>query len=48
MRLLVQRDALPATVHQLMTDFEVVDLEVTDPPIEEVIGRVFSEQGSRL
>ncbi len=47
-RLLVQRDALPATVHQLMTDFEVVDLEVTDPPIEEVIGRVFSEQGSRL
>ncbi len=43
-RLLVQRSTLAETVGRLMSDFEVVDLEVTDPPIEEVIGRIFSDK----
>jgi ABC-2 type transport system ATP-binding protein len=40
-RFLVQRDALTRTVSQILADLEVVDLTVTEPPIEEVIGRVF-------
>lgn len=40
--LIVHRDKLTRTVSQLLTDFEVQDLTVSDPPIEEVIGRVFS------
>ncbi len=40
-RLLVRRDSLTATVSQILMDFEIVDLTVTEPPIEEVIGRVF-------
>jgi ABC-2 type transport system ATP-binding protein len=28
-------------VAKLLADLEVLDLTVTDPPIEEVIGRVF-------
>jgi ABC-2 type transport system ATP-binding protein len=41
-RLIVKRDELTKTVAQMLADLEVVDLTVTDPPIEEVIGRVFS------
>ena len=40
-RLLVQREALTRTVAQILADWEVIDLTVTDPPVEEVIGRVF-------
>lgn len=40
-RLLVERDALTHTVSRLLAELGVVDLSVTDPPIEEVIGRVF-------
>jgi ABC-2 type transport system ATP-binding protein len=40
-RLLVERDALTQTVSRLLAELEVVDLSVGDPPIEEVIGRVF-------
>ncbi|HEY9761126.1 MAG TPA: ATP-binding cassette domain-containing protein [Trichocoleus sp.] len=39
--LIVRREALTQTVSQLLTAFAVKDLTVTDPPIEEVIGRVF-------
>jgi len=40
-RFLVQRDALTRTVARILAELEVLDLTVTDPPIEEVIGRVF-------
>lgn len=40
-RLWVQREQLTQTVAKLLADLEVLDLTVTDPPIEEVIGRVF-------
>ena len=40
-RLLVQREALTRTVARMLAELEVIDLTVTDPPIEEVIGRVF-------
>lgn len=41
-RLLVRRDTLTATVGKILIDFEILDLTVTEPPIEEVIGRVFT------
>jgi ABC-2 type transport system ATP-binding protein len=40
-RLIVRRDQLTHTVGRLLSELEVLDLTVTDPPIEEVIGRVF-------
>ena len=40
-RFIVQREKLTATVSQILADLEVIDLTVTEPPIEEVIGRVF-------
>ncbi|MEQ8385542.1 MAG: ATP-binding cassette domain-containing protein [Coleofasciculus sp. A1-SPW-01] len=40
-RFLVQRDKLTSTVARILADLEVIDLTVSDPPIEEVIGRVF-------
>lgn len=43
-RYLVERDRLTETVSRLLAELDVVDLSVTDPPIEEVIGQVF-EQG---
>jgi ABC-2 type transport system ATP-binding protein len=42
-RLWVRREHLTQTVAQLLADLEVLDLTVTDPPIEEVIRRVFAE-----
>jgi len=45
-RLLVNRDGLTATVNRLLSEQEVTDLTVTDPPIEEVIGRVFDDGDS--
>ncbi len=40
-RFLVKRDVLTSTVSQILAELEVMDLSVTEPPIEEVIGRVF-------
>jgi ABC-2 type transport system ATP-binding protein len=40
--LIVRRDALTRTVSQMLTDLDVRDLTVSDPPVEEVIGRVFA------
>ncbi|PZV19257.1 MAG: ABC transporter [Leptolyngbya sp.] len=39
-KFLVPQEALTQTVAKLLSDLEVVDLAVTEPPIEEVIGRV--------
>ncbi|MBW4618514.1 MAG: ATP-binding cassette domain-containing protein [Cyanosarcina radialis HA8281-LM2] len=41
-RFLVQLEALTRTVAKILAELEVKDLTVTDPPVEEVIGRVFS------
>ncbi|NJO46626.1 MAG: ATP-binding cassette domain-containing protein [Oscillatoriales cyanobacterium RM2_1_1] len=41
-RLMVQRQTLTATVSKILAEVEVLDLTITDPPIEEVIGRVFT------
>jgi ABC-2 type transport system ATP-binding protein len=38
---LVPQEALTQTIARLLAEQEVVDLTVTDPPIEEVIGQVF-------
>ncbi len=42
-RLLVARDQLTRVVSQVLAELDVVDLSVTDPPIEEVIGQVFTQ-----
>ncbi len=39
--LLVPRAELTATVDRVLDEFEVMDLTVTDPPIERIIGRLF-------
>ena len=44
-RLLVDRDRLTTVVGRLLADLPVLDLEVRDPPIEDIIGRLF-RQGS--
>ena len=40
-RLLVRRENLTTTVAQILAELEVQVLTVTDPPIEEIIGRFF-------
>lgn len=42
-RLLVTREKLTETVSKVLAELAVVDLSVTDSPIEEVIGQVFLE-----
>jgi ABC-2 type transport system ATP-binding protein len=42
-RFIVQQEELTRTVSQILADLEVVDLTVTEPPVEEVIGRVFEK-----
>lgn len=42
-RLVVERDQLTQTVSKLLAELEVVDLSVTDPPIEEIMGQVFEK-----
>jgi ABC-2 type transport system ATP-binding protein len=44
-RLLIPREQLTTSVTRLLANHEVLDLEVSDPPIEELIGRLF-RQGS--
>jgi ABC-2 type transport system ATP-binding protein len=41
-RLLVQKERLTAVVADLLARFELRDLSVDEPPLEEVIGRVFA------
>jgi ABC-2 type transport system ATP-binding protein len=38
---MVPRESLTKTVSHILADLEVIDLTVTEPPVEEVIGRVF-------
>jgi ABC-2 type transport system ATP-binding protein len=46
-RLIVDRERLTGTVAQLLSDFDVRDLTVNDPPIEETIGRIFAGKTRR-
>ena len=41
-KFLVERTKLTTTVSNILAQLEVIDLSVTEPPIEEVIGRLFS------
>ncbi|MGD2182706.1 ABC transporter ATP-binding protein [Lusitaniella coriacea] len=41
-RFLVPREELTKTVSRILAQTEVVDLSITDPPIEETIGRLFN------
>jgi ABC-2 type transport system ATP-binding protein len=38
---IVPREDLTQSISRILADLEVLDLTVTDPPVEEVIGRVF-------
>lgn len=38
---MVQQETLTRTVSKILSELEVIDLTVTEPPVEEVIGRVF-------
>lgn len=40
-RFLVRREKLTRTVSRILAELDVIDLTVTEPPVEEVIGRVF-------
>lgn len=42
-KIIVRRETLTTVVSRLLADFKVLDLTVSDPPIEEIIGRVFRE-----
>jgi len=46
-RLLIPRERLTASLTRLLADLEVEDLEVRDPPIEELIGRLFLQGAVR-
>ncbi len=40
-RLIVRREDLTRTIAEILADLKVLDLIVTDPPVEDIIGRVF-------
>ena len=42
-RFIVRRADLTVTVNRLLAELDVTDLTVSDPPIEEIIGRLFKE-----
>jgi ABC-2 type transport system ATP-binding protein len=46
-RLRVPRERLTDSVTRLLRDFEVCDLEVSDPPVEEIIGNLFRQAGQQ-
>ena len=44
-RFCIQREVLTRTVAKMLAELEVVDLTVSDPPVEEIIGQVFTAGG---
>jgi len=42
---MIPQEKLTSTVSRILTELEVVDLTVTEPPVEEVIGKVFQAGG---
>ena len=47
-RFLVPQELLTKTVSQILTELEVVDLSITDPPIEDIIGQVFQSGSAEI
>lgn len=47
-RLIVRRDDLTQTLERLLGTLEIVDLTVSDPPIERVIGKIFHDGASAV
>jgi ABC-2 type transport system ATP-binding protein len=41
--IIVSRDELTKTVSSVLSQWDVADLTVTDPPVEEIIGRIFTQ-----
>jgi ABC-2 type transport system ATP-binding protein len=44
--LMVRREELTQAVARVLNELEVLDLTVTDPPIERIIGRIFTEEAT--
>jgi len=44
-RFIIRREDLTQTTTKLLTQLDVVDLKVSDPPIEEIIGRLLHQGG---
>jgi len=42
-RFIVQRSDLTRTINRMLAELDVLDMTITDPPIEETIGRLFKE-----
>ncbi len=42
---MIPQEKLTSTVSRILSELEVVDLTVTEPPVEEVIGKVFQSGG---
>jgi ABC-2 type transport system ATP-binding protein len=42
-RFIVQRDGLTTTLNRMLAELDIADLTVSDPPIEQIIGRLFKE-----
>ena len=42
-RFLIEREDLTSSVGKMLAQLEVIDLSVTEPPIEEVIGQLFDK-----
>ena len=42
-RFLIQREELTSSVAKMLAQLEVIDLSVTDPPVEEIIGQLFNK-----
>ncbi len=40
---LVKREQLTQTVDRLLADFDVLDMSVAEPPIEQIVGRLFKQ-----
>jgi ABC-2 type transport system ATP-binding protein len=47
-RFLVPQEILTKTVSQILGELEVVDLSITDPPIDDVIGQIFQSGTTEL
>jgi ABC-2 type transport system ATP-binding protein len=47
-RFLVTQEMLTKTVSQMLGELEVIDLSITDPPIDDVIGQIFQSGNAKL
>jgi ABC-2 type transport system ATP-binding protein len=47
-RFMVPQESLTKTVSQILGELEVVDLSITDPPIDDVIGQIFQSGNAQL